>query len=166
MPSPSTRPRAFSTTPTSITSAIGALLEPAVAIAVFLAVTLILSQPIVRQDVVLALFVVALTFPGRNRFWDRPLNAAVDIAFSWLSLLAILALCGWATDSFGLFDPAVLAWWAPLTPALLWMVTYAGRQVLWAGRAPREPPPRYRPRRRGVRREGRAGAARPPQQRR
>ncbi|MEZ5622112.1 MAG: undecaprenyl-phosphate glucose phosphotransferase [Burkholderiaceae bacterium] len=130
MPSPSTRPRAFSTTPTSITSAIGALLEPAVAIAVFLAVTLILSQPIVRQDVVLALFVVALTFPGRNRFWDRPLNAAVDIAFSWLSLLAILALCGWATDSFGLFDPAVLAWWALLTPALLWIVTYAGRQVL------------------------------------
>ena len=68
MSSPSNRPRAFSTTPTPITSKVGALLEPVVTIAVLLAVTLILSEPIVRQDAVLALFIVALTFPGRNRF--------------------------------------------------------------------------------------------------
>ena len=41
-----------------------------------------------RSDLTLCLLVFALTFPGRNRFRDRPLNAAVDIITSWLSLLA------------------------------------------------------------------------------
>jgi len=39
----------------------------------------------------LALLTLALTFPGRDRFNDRPLSAAVDIGISWVSLLALLA---------------------------------------------------------------------------
>lgn len=130
MPDSSNRRRTFSSAPPSITSAVGALLEPAVAVASFLAVSAAFGQPVLRQDIVLALFVVALTFPGRNRFWDRPLNAAVDITVSWAWLLAILALCGYASKSLGLFDPTVLTWWALLTPALLWLLTFAGRTVL------------------------------------
>lgn len=122
--------RTFSSAPPSITSIVGGLLEPAVAVGMFLAVSTALDQPILRQDVVLCLFVVALTFPGRNRFWDRPLNAAVDIVASWAGLVAILALCGYATQSLSLFTPMVLVWWALLTPAVLWVLTFAGRKVL------------------------------------
>ncbi|MBI3154250.1 MAG: undecaprenyl-phosphate glucose phosphotransferase [Burkholderiales bacterium] len=130
MPDSTSSRRTFSSAPPSITSAVGALLEPAIAVGVFLAVSASFGQPILRQDIVLALFVVALTFPGRNRFWDRPLNAAVDIGVSWLWLLAILTLCGYATQSLNLFDPRVLLWWAVLTPALLWSLTFATRKVL------------------------------------
>jgi putative colanic acid biosynthesis UDP-glucose lipid carrier transferase len=67
---------------------------------------------------VLCLLVFALTFPGSNRFGQRPLNAAVDIAWSWLGLVLILLLCGHATDSLRLFEPRLLLVWALTTPAL------------------------------------------------
>jgi putative colanic acid biosysnthesis UDP-glucose lipid carrier transferase len=63
------------------------------------------DEPIVRSDLTLCLLIFALTFPGRNRFWDRPLNAAVDISTSWLSLLAILAAVRLRHAQPGLFDP-------------------------------------------------------------
>jgi putative colanic acid biosynthesis UDP-glucose lipid carrier transferase len=88
------------------------------------------DEPIARSDLTLCLLIFALTFPGRNRFWDRPLNAAVDISTSWLSLLVILTLCGYATRSLGLFDFNVLLWWALTTPALLWFAVFTGRKVL------------------------------------
>lgn len=130
MPDQASTRRTFSSAPPSITSIVGALLEPAVAVGTFLTVSLAFRQPILRADVALCLFVVALTFPGRNRFWDRPLNAAVDIAVSWASLMAILALCGYATQSLGYFVPAVLVWWALATPVVLWTLTFAGRRLL------------------------------------
>ena len=95
-------------------------MEPALTVLVFLAVSTAFSEPIGRADLTLCLLVFALTFPGRNRFWDRPLNIAVDISTSWLSLLFILALCGYATRSLQLFEPAVLT--ALLASAARWLV--------------------------------------------
>ena len=40
-----------------------------------------------RPALTLCLLVFALTFPGRNRFRDRLLGAAVDIVSSWCLLL-------------------------------------------------------------------------------
>ena len=57
-----------------------------------------------RPALTLCLLVFALTFPGRNRFRDSLLGAAVDIASSWVVLLAILALCAYATRSFNYFE--------------------------------------------------------------
>jgi putative colanic acid biosysnthesis UDP-glucose lipid carrier transferase len=124
--------RTFFTAPQSVTSLVAAFLEPTLTVLVFLAVSALFHEPIGRSDLTLCLLVFALTFPGRNRFWDRPLNAAVDISTSWLSLLVILALCGYATRSLVLFQPDILLWWALVTPALLWLTYFAGRKALRA----------------------------------
>jgi putative colanic acid biosynthesis UDP-glucose lipid carrier transferase len=122
--------RIFYNAPQSVTSLVAAFLEPSVIVGVFLGVSKWFDEPILRADLALCLLVLALTFPGRNRFGDEPLNAAVDVLSSWLGLLLILALCGYATRSLGLFDPQVLTVWAVLTPIALWSATAAGRMVL------------------------------------
>ncbi|MBK1613304.1 undecaprenyl-phosphate glucose phosphotransferase [Rubrivivax gelatinosus] len=122
--------RIFYSAPQSVTSLVAAFIEPTITVGVYVLAASWFDEPILRADLTLCLLVFALTFPGRNRFGDRPLNAAVDISTSWLSLLAILALCGYATRSLSFFDPAVIAWWALLTPTLQWLAFYGGRQLL------------------------------------
>ena len=122
--------RTFFSAPQSVTSLIAACLEPSLMVTVYLAVARWFDEPIARSDLTLCLLIFALTFPGRNRFWDRPLNAAVDISISWLSLLVILTLCGYATQSLVLFDFNVLVSWALITPALLWIAVFCGRKAL------------------------------------
>ena len=122
--------RTFYSAPQSVTSLVAAFLEPSITVLVFLLVSTSLDVPIGRSDLTLCLLIFALTFPGRNRFWDRPLNTAVDISTSWLSLLFILALCGYATRSLQLFEPAVLLWWGLITPLLQWLAFFAGRKML------------------------------------
>ena len=122
--------RTFYSAPQSVTSLVAAFLEPSLTVLVFLAVSVAFHEPIGRADLTLCLLVFALTFPGRNRFWDRPLNAAVDISTSWLSLLFILALCGYATRSLTLFQPDILLWWILITPVLLWFTYFSGRRML------------------------------------
>ena len=122
--------RTFFSAPQSITSLLAAFLEPGITVAVYLLASVWFDEPIARSDLTLCLLIFALTFPGRNRFGDRPLNAAVDIATSWVSLLAILFLCAYATKSLSLFDPGVLVHWAVITPALLWLAVFSGRHLL------------------------------------
>jgi putative colanic acid biosysnthesis UDP-glucose lipid carrier transferase len=122
--------RTFYSAPQSVTSLVAAFLEPTITVGLFLAVSAWFDEPIVRSDLTLCLLIFALTFPGRNRFGDRPLNAAVDITTSWISLLLILALCGYATRSLGFFDERVLMWWALLTPVLQWLAVFSGRMLL------------------------------------
>ncbi|MCY7315329.1 MAG: undecaprenyl-phosphate glucose phosphotransferase [Rubrivivax sp.] len=122
--------RTFFSAPQSVTSLVAALLDPTVMVLVFLGVCQAFDEPIGRSDLMLCILIFALTFPGRNRFQDRPLNAAVDIGTSWLSLLIILALCGYATRSLRLFDADILMWWVLITPVLLWLAYYGGRSLL------------------------------------
>jgi len=122
--------RTFYSAPQSVTSLVAAFLEPTITVLVYLAVSASFGEPIVRSDLTLCLLIFALTFPGRNRFRDRPLNAAVDISTSWLSLLLILALCGYATRSLGFFEVDILLWWALVTPALQWLAFFFGRAFL------------------------------------
>ena len=122
--------RTFYSAPQSVTSLVAAFLEPSITVLVYLAVAYGFDEPIVRSDLTLCLLIFALTFPGRNRFGDRPLNAAVDISTSWISLLIILALCGYATRSLGFFDSDVLLWWGFMTPVLQWLAFFTGRTVL------------------------------------
>ena len=127
-------PSTFFSAPQSVTSLVAAFLEPGLTIAVFLLAATALDEPMGRSDTVLCLLVFALTFPGANRFGQRPLNAAVDIAWSWLGLVLILLLCGYASDSLRLFDPGLLLVWAVLTPAVQWLAVFSGRNLLrrWA----------------------------------
>ena len=123
-------PRTFFSAPQSVTSLVAAFLEPGLSIAAFVGISALLEEPVDRPGTVLCLLIFALTFPGPNRFGQRPLNAAVDIAWSWLGLLVILALCGYATRSLSLFDASLLATWALVTPALLWLAVFSGRNLL------------------------------------
>lgn len=122
--------RTFYSAPQSVRSMVAAFLEPTITAGTLLFATQSLDPPITRAELVLCLLVYALTFPGRNRFMDRPLNAAVDIVLSWLSLLAILALCGYATNSLHLFHRHVLIEWAIVTPILQWLAVLLGRMVI------------------------------------
>ena len=125
-----TSSRQFATAPRSASSYVAAFLEPVISIATFIVVVVLQGEDVDRPAVMLCLLVFALTFPGINRFRDRPLNAAVDVTMAWATLLAILGLCAFATDSFNLFSERVLIAWALVTPALQWLVAYTGRACL------------------------------------
>ena len=71
--------RTFYSAPQSVTSLVAAFLEPSLTVLVFLAVSAAFHEPIGRADLTLCLLVFALTFPGRNRFKDKLLNAVTDI---------------------------------------------------------------------------------------
>ena len=129
--------RIFFSAPQSVTTMVAALLEPAIIVGVFIATQRLQGQPLMRADWVLCLLALALTFPGRDRFRDGPLTAAAGITLDWAVLLFILALCGYATASFGLFDQRVLLVWALVTPLALWSaVTVGGRIVRWRAQRP------------------------------
>ena len=122
--------RAFFSAPQSVTSLIAAFLEPTITVVAFLLTTIAYDEPVLRSDLTLCLLVYALTFPGRNRFKDKLLNAATDIVMSWVSLLGILALFGYATSSLHYFENEVLLTWALLTPVLQWTAVAMGRSIL------------------------------------
>jgi putative colanic acid biosynthesis UDP-glucose lipid carrier transferase len=121
--------RTFFSAPQSVTSLIAAFLEPGITVLTFIVATLAFDE-VDRPALTLCLLVFALTFPGRNRFRDSLLGAAVDIVSSWVVLLAILALCAYATQSFKYFERSVLMVWALATPVLQWLATWIGRTLL------------------------------------
>jgi len=122
--------RTFYSAPQSVTSLVAAFLEPTVTVVTFLVVNDYYDEPVLRSTLTLCLLIFALTFPGRNRFKDSMLAAGVDIFSSWISLLVILSLCGYATRSFGLFGNEVLIAWAVLTPVFQWIAVWLGRLVV------------------------------------
>ncbi len=122
--------RTFYSAPQSVTSLVAAFLEPTVIVLVYLAVSIAFNEPIVRADLTLCLLVFAITFPGRNRFKESLLAAAVDTVATWLGLLAIMLLCGYATSSLGYFNGRVLMWWAILTPIAQWLPVAVGHFLI------------------------------------
>ncbi len=122
--------RVFLRAPPSTGSFVSSFLEPVLIIASYIAACLWHESYIARPGATLCLLVFALSFPGVNRFKDKPLKAAADVLVSWLTLLAILALCGYATDSFRFFDRQVLFTWGVATPILLYLAAMAGRSWL------------------------------------
>jgi putative colanic acid biosynthesis UDP-glucose lipid carrier transferase len=123
--------RTFFSAPQSVTSLVAAFLEPAIMVGTYVVSEWAHQEPLTRRpDLILCLLVFALTFPGRNRFKDKLLNALTDIVTTWVSLLIILFLCAYATDSLGYFNSDVLVTWALLTPILQWLATWSGRTML------------------------------------
>jgi putative colanic acid biosynthesis UDP-glucose lipid carrier transferase len=122
--------RTFYSAPQSVTSLVAALLEPSIMVLTFLFAAVYVGEPIDRPELTLCLLVFALTFPGRNRFRDNMIAAAVDILSSWVTLVAILALCGYATRSLQYFSNDALFGWLIATPILQWIAVWLGKQVV------------------------------------
>ena len=91
--------RTFYSAPQSVESLIAAFLEPGLIVLTFLLVNGHFDEPVMRPALTLCLLVFAISFPGRNRFRERLLPAAVDVLSTWAGLCAILLLCGCATRS-------------------------------------------------------------------
>jgi putative colanic acid biosynthesis UDP-glucose lipid carrier transferase len=129
--------RTFYSAPQSVESLIAAFLEPGIIVLSFLLVNGHFDEPVMRPALTLCLLVFALTFPGRNRFADHPASALVDVVSSWLVLLGILMLCGYATSSLHYFEDEVLIWWAVITPVAQIAAIEVGRRVQqWRTRDP------------------------------
>ena len=129
--------RTFYSAPQSVTSLVAAFLEPAITVLTFLIANWYAAEPVNRPELTLSLLVFALTFPGRNRFLDNLIAAGVDIASSWVMLVAILLLCGYATNSIGYFEEQALLIWFVVTPVLQWVAVWIGRQVVrWRSARP------------------------------
>jgi putative colanic acid biosynthesis UDP-glucose lipid carrier transferase len=122
--------RTFYSAPQSVRSLVAAFLEPGIIVFVFLLSTVYFDERVDRPALTLCLLVFALTFPGRDRFRDKLINAATDIVSSWVLLLAILALCGYATQSLHYFEDDVLLAWGLVTPLLQWLAMWLGRTIL------------------------------------
>ncbi|HEY8876995.1 MAG TPA: undecaprenyl-phosphate glucose phosphotransferase [Roseateles sp.] len=129
--------RTFYSAPQSVESLIAAFLEPGIIVLTFLVVNGHFDEPVMRPTLTLCLLVFALTFPGRNRFSDHPASAIVDVLSSWLVLLGILLLCGYATNSLHYFENEVLLWWAGITPVVQIAAIEIGRRIQqWRARDP------------------------------
>ena len=122
--------RTFFSAPQSVTTFVAALLEPGISVLTYIVATLAFDPPLTRKEMVVCMLVLALTFPGRNRFRDNPLGAAVDIVSSWLVLLGILALCAYAAQMHNDFNRTAIVTWAIATPVLQWLATMVGRYIL------------------------------------
>jgi putative colanic acid biosysnthesis UDP-glucose lipid carrier transferase len=122
--------RTFFNAPQSVTAFVAAFLEPAITVITYLAVMAWYGEPVQRASLALCLLVFALTFPGRNRFGDNRTEMVVDILSSWLAMLAILWLCGYATNSLIFFESQVILAWSVLTPVFQWVCTMAGKAII------------------------------------
>jgi len=124
--------RQFIHAPTSVAGFVSAFLEPFLAILSYLVICLGMGQPFDRASVMLCLLVLALSFPGVNRFHQRVLQAGLEVLTSWVTLLIILALCGYATTSFQFFSREVILAWAVLTPVVHLVAVASG--IFWLRR--------------------------------
>ncbi len=120
----------FFSAPQSVTSLVAALLEPTLIALTLVGAHLAYDEPVHRPSFVLCMLVFALTFPGRNRFRESMLTAATDIVSSWLILLLVLILCGYATRSFAYFEFDVLRAWAIATPLVQFVAVWLGSRMV------------------------------------
>ena len=122
--------RTFFNAPQSITSFVAAFLEPLLTVLTLAGSMAYCDDRMNRATMALCLLVFALTFPGRNRFETSKLEALIDIVGSWVSMLAILWLCGYASNSLVFFDVDVMLIWALATPLIQWFAVLIGKVVI------------------------------------
>jgi putative colanic acid biosynthesis UDP-glucose lipid carrier transferase len=116
--------------PLAVSSFVASLLDPGLAICTLLVATWAMGEAIDTPVKLLAAVSLLLLFPGQNRFFDRPGRAASGIMLSWLTVVGVLLLCGFATGTLKVFNPDVLMVWALATPVVQLSLTLLGSAVL------------------------------------
>ncbi len=120
----------FLSAPPSVSSSIASVLEPGIAV-----LTLVLAHAWhgVRFEgvsMVLAILLLVLMFPGPNRFRQTGIGVGIDIILSWIGVLVVVALVGYATKGLRHFEKEILLVWAVATPLVQWAATFIGSRLL------------------------------------
>jgi putative colanic acid biosysnthesis UDP-glucose lipid carrier transferase len=118
------------TPPQPIASFIAGVAEPIVSVCTLMTTALLLDSSIDRAIQLLALGVMVLTFPGANRFHSTTRTAIAGIASAWATVIGVLALVGYATDTVKFFDYQVLVIWLAATPVMHLALALSGRSWL------------------------------------
>ena len=119
----------FLNAPPSIGSVIASLLEPLVAAGALGVFHSIYGYRMDGAAMALAILLLVLMFPGVNRFGRTGIGVGIDIILSWVWVLSVLALLGYATDSLNSFDPQMLMGWAVATPLVQWTLVAIGTAI-------------------------------------
>jgi len=97
-----------------------ATVDPAVAIGTLLISVQWFEGQIDGRYVILALLVFSLTFPGSLARDTESAGALIrDIVTSWLAIIALLLLLGWASETLGAFSQRAILAWIAATPLAL-----------------------------------------------
>lgn len=114
----------------SLTSLLGALLDPLVIVLTLLACEASYRQAFDAPYIVLVLIVFSLTFPGVSRFHDATGKLVRDVLLYWLALAAILLFFGYASGYLRVFPQPVILTWLATTPVALVATHLAAKAAL------------------------------------
>jgi putative colanic acid biosysnthesis UDP-glucose lipid carrier transferase len=116
----------FLSAPPSVPAAIASLLEPVLAALSLAFFHAVFDEPFGGPAMTLSILVLVLMFPGVNRFGKTGIGVGIDIWLSWISVLVVLLLVGYATGGLREFNPQLLIGWAVATPLADWLCVVLG----------------------------------------
>ena len=119
----------FLSAPPSVGSTIASLLEPLVAAGMLGVFHEIYGYRMDGVAMALAILLLVLMFPGVNRFGRTGVGVGIDIILSWVWVLSVLALLGYATNTLGTFDTDMLIAWGIATPLVQWALVAIGTAI-------------------------------------
>ena len=119
----------FLSAPPSIGSTVASLLEPVVAAGMLALFHEIWNYRMDGVAMALAILLLVLMFPGVNRFGRTGVGVGIDIILSWVWVLSVLALLGYATNTLRSFDSDMLVAWGIATPLVQWALVAIGTAI-------------------------------------
>ncbi len=124
--------RTFFSVPPSVPALLTAVMEPGLAVASLLAWAWALHGTLARADLVLAMVVLVLSFPGRNRLRMPAASAWAELTAAWMTRAAVIGLGLWLSGSLAEADTRVLggAWLSTVVLTGLYTLG-AGRLTTW-----------------------------------
>ncbi|MFL6624912.1 MAG: undecaprenyl-phosphate glucose phosphotransferase [Burkholderiaceae bacterium] len=119
----------FLSAPPSVGSTIASLLEPVVAAGMLALFHELWGYRMDGVAMALAILLLVLMFPGVNRFGRTGVGVGIDIILSWVWVLSVLGLLGYATNTLSSFDTDMLVAWGIATPLVQWALVAIGTAV-------------------------------------
>jgi len=119
----------FLSAPPSVGSTIASLLEPVVAAGMLALFHELWGYRMDGVAMALAILLLVLMFPGVNRFGRTGVGVGIDIILSWVWVLSVLALLGYATNTLAAFDTDMLIAWGVATPLVQWALVAIGTAI-------------------------------------
>ncbi|MBQ0929192.1 undecaprenyl-phosphate glucose phosphotransferase [Ideonella alba] len=120
----------FLSSPPSVPTAVAAIMEPVVACVTLAFCHSLYRQPFSGISTALMVLLLVLMFPGANRFGQTGVGVVINTLLSWLGVLLVLLLLGYATNTLQQFPARMLATWMVLTPVMQLLLTVVGTSWL------------------------------------